>query len=151
MSLMLAFLMPVLGIGLAGMYLFQTLAQSVRGLMHLYQSAESVSAKRRILATVVCCVVGLVGGGTMLPVPGSVQCVGVVRGSEDQTVHASTPGFLISSNVLAGDHLSSGQTLCSVEQPGTRSGRHPEAGRDSATGSSAFEGTQQQSLACRPT
>ncbi len=93
MSLMLAFLMPVRGIGLAGMYLFQTLWQSVRGLMRLYQSAESLSAKRRILATVACCVVGVICGGTLLPMPGLVQGVGVVRRSEDQTIHAATPGL----------------------------------------------------------
>ena len=114
MSLMLAFLMPVLGIALAGMYLFQTLSQSARGLVHLYRSAESASLKRRILATVSCCVAAVTGGAAMLPVPGSVQGVGVVRGSEDQTIHAATPGFLVISNVRAGDHVSPGQMLCEL-------------------------------------
>lgn len=50
----------------------------------------------------------------MLPVPGSVQGVGVVRGSEDQTIHAATPGFLVTSNVRAGDHVSPGQMLCEL-------------------------------------
>ena len=113
-SLMLLFKMPVLGFGLAAMYLFQTLRQSAQGLMHLYQNPENKGSQKRIFATVAGILIFVMVGGTLVPVPGSVNGMGVLERSDDQTIRAEATGFLAISHVKSGDLVSEGQPLCDL-------------------------------------
>lgn len=117
MSLMLVFMLPVLGIGLAGLYLFQTISQSVRGLIQLYHSPEAANAKGRILATVFISATAFVFCGTQIPMPMSVNGIGIVQRSEDQTIRADVSGFLGCSLVLTGDRVYPGQPMCELINP----------------------------------
>lgn len=114
MSLMLAFMVPVLGIGLAGIYLLQTIAQSLRGLLQLYHSPEAANVKGRILITVLCSATAIIVCGTWMPVPVSVNSTGIVRRSEDQTIRADVSGFLVCRHVQTGDQVLAGQPLCEL-------------------------------------
>ncbi|MFN8707994.1 MAG: hypothetical protein ACK526_10210 [Planctomyces sp.] len=119
-SLMLAFMMPALGIALAGVYLFQSLSQSLRAFGRLYHSPEASPHRLRIVT--VAGLLAVIGAGSLLilPVPGSVTGIGVVQRSEDQIIRAETSGFLISSHADSGEQVQPGQTLCILDNPDLR-------------------------------
>lgn len=120
MSLMLAFMMPALGIALAGMYLFQSVYQSVQGFCRLYQSPEAVPQRRRLVIVAGLLALVSVGCVILVPVPGAVSGVGVVERSNDQIIRAETSGFLVSSYSDSGDLVQAGQTLCVLDNPDLR-------------------------------
>jgi putative peptide zinc metalloprotease protein len=120
MSLMLALMMPALGIALAGIYLFQTLSQSVRTFGRLYQSPEALPHRLRIITVTTLLLIIGAGSLLVLPVPGAVSGVGVVERSNDLVLRAETSGFLVSSHTDSGDQIQPGQTLCVLDNPELR-------------------------------
>ncbi len=83
----------------------------------LYRSPEAANVKGRILATVFVSATALVFCGTQIPMPMSVNGIGIVQRSEDQTIRADASGFLGCSLVLAGDRVYPGQPMCELINP----------------------------------
>ncbi len=102
-SVMIAFKVPALGIGLAGFYVVQTIWQSLTKLLgFLLKSPELESNRLRafVVTTIVAAAAFL--SLTLLPIPGNVKSTGVVRRTLDTPIHAPSDGFLTSIEVLEG-------------------------------------------------
>jgi putative peptide zinc metalloprotease protein len=114
--MLVAFKVPVIGIGLGIAYVATAMWGIAGRLVRYVAWSDEVAPVRRraIVVTVLLLAVGPLGL-LLLPTPGSVQLAGVVGRRDDQVIRAEGTGFLQSSSVEVGSHVGPGTAVCRLE------------------------------------
>lgn len=115
-SLVIAHKLPLVGFGVALMYIVQSLRQSGLSLLNYLRFSEELEGRRNraIVTTVGIAVAGLVLM-FVVPIPGRVESVGVVTRLDEVTVRAAAPGFVREVLVECGDPIVSDELICRLE------------------------------------
>ncbi len=115
-SLVIAQKLPLVGFGVAGLYVLQTVKQSGLSLTNYLRFSEELADRRRraVGVTALCAAASLMAV-CLLPMPAGVEAVGVVTRQEELTVRAGAPGFVREVLVESGDAVSADDVLCRLE------------------------------------
>ena len=115
-SLVIAHKLPLVGIGMAAMYVLQAVKGNFLSLLNFLRFSDQLEGRRRRAVGVT----AALAFGTLLlvgavPMPGGVETLAVVTRREEVTVRAETPGFLRDVLVEDGDSVSPDDVLCRLE------------------------------------
>ncbi len=115
-SLVIAQKLPLVGFGVALMYVVQSLRQSGLSLINYLRFSEELEGRRTraITTTIAIALAGMVLVSAV-PIPGRVESVGVVTRLDEVTVRAAVPGFVTEVFVECGDPVSSDEIICRLD------------------------------------
>lgn len=121
MATVIAWKIPLIGMGMAIAYMGTTLVGIVKRVGGYVWTSDEVAPVRRRAKVVTC---ALAAAGLLLmfavPMPGRTQAVGVVVRQDNHVVRAGASGFIRNTEVKEGQHMTPGQAVCELENPHVR-------------------------------
>lgn len=116
LTLLIAFKVPIAGVGLALAFALSTVFQFVRNVFrYVLFSPEVASVSRRARWVTAAMAAAAVWAFGWLPVPNATTVRGTLRREHERTVYSRTSGFLQPCSLVEGTRIRAGQVVCRLE------------------------------------
>lgn len=121
MATVIAWKIPLVGMGMAVFYMGNTLLGTIKRVAGYVWTSDEVGPVRR-RAKLVTCALATCAALVMfaIPMPGRVQAVGVVSREDNHVVRAGTSGFIGHTAVKEGQHVALDEAVCQLDNPHMR-------------------------------
>lgn len=118
MATVIAWKIPLVGMGMAAAYVTTTLVGIVKRVgLYVWTSDEVGPVRRRaklVTGALAACVPVVLFA---IPAPGRVQAVGIVTRQDQHVVRASAAGFVQPAALRQGERVAAGEPICDLENP----------------------------------